>query len=133
MKRLFWPVLLIVTVMLWGSACAPAPSAPGGSPGKVYPVLTQSPATPGPAQTAAPTAVAAPAPAYPVATKAPAVDGKALMNERCTVCHSTDRIQAAKKDKAGWQATVTRMKGKGAILNDAETQALIDFLAATYK
>lgn len=132
MKRLFWPVLLIVTVMLWGSACAPAPSAPapsapGGSPGKVYPVLTQSPATPGPAQTAAP------APAYPVATKAPAVDGKALMNSRCTVCHNTDRIQAAKKDKAGWQATVTRMKGKGAVLTDAETQALIDFLAATYK
>jgi hypothetical protein len=49
----------------------------------------------------------------------------ALIKERCTVCHNTDRIYAAKKDEAGWTGTVDTMIGKGAKLNPAERQAVI--------
>ena len=105
MRKLLLPILFILVVTVIGVACS------------------------GPA--AAPTAT--PPPTQPTTTPAQVLDGKALMNERCTVCHSTERIQAAKKSKAEWETTVSRMKGKGAKLNDAETTALIDFLAATYK
>ena len=55
---------------------------------------------------------------------------EALIKERCTVCHNTDRIYAAKKDEAGWSATVDKMIGKGAKLNVAERQAVIATLVA---
>lgn len=55
---------------------------------------------------------------------------EALIKERCTVCHNTDRIFAAKHDEAGWTATVDRMIGKGAKLNVAERQAVITTLVA---
>ncbi len=54
--------------------------------------------------------------------------GEALIKERCTVCHNTDRIFAAKHDEAGWTATVDKMIGKGAKLNVAERQAVITTL-----
>ncbi len=53
---------------------------------------------------------------------------EALIKERCTVCHNTDRIYAAQKDEAGWTATVDKMIGKGAKLNIAERQAVITTL-----
>jgi cytochrome c5 len=105
MRKLLLPILFILIVTVIGVACGGPASAPTAT-------------TP---------------PAKPTTAPAQALDGKALMNERCTVCHSTERIQAAKKSKAEWETTVSRMKGKGAKLNDAETTALIDFLAATYK
>ena len=105
MRKLLLPILFILIVTVIGVACSGPASAP----------------------------TATPPPAKPTTAPAQALDGKALMNERCTVCHNTERIQAAKKTRADWEATVSRMKGKGAKLNDAETTALIDFLAATYK
>ena len=105
MRKLLLPILFIFIVTVIGVACSGPASVP----------------------------TATPPPAKPTTAPAQALDGKALMNERCTVCHSTERIQAAKKSKAEWEATVSRMKGKGAKLNDAETTALLDFLAATYK
>lgn len=55
--------------------------------------------------------------------------GAALVEERCTVCHSSDRIYSADKDEAGWTATVDRMIGNGAQLNDEERQLVIDYLS----
>jgi cytochrome c5 len=52
-----------------------------------------------------------------------------IVSERCTRCHPVDRIKAAQHDAAAWTATVTRMRGKGAQLSDAEAQQVIDFLA----
>lgn len=121
MKRIAIPAMLVAAVLLLGAACGSSTTGPGGSD-KPYPV-TNTPTTVGPGQ------------AYPVATKATTADGATLMNSRCTVCHSTDRIQSAKKDKAGWEATVTRMKAKsgGAVLSAAETTILVDYLAATFR
>lgn len=60
-------------------------------------------------------------------------DGKSLMQERCSVCHSTSRITSAHKTAAEWTTTVNRMVGNGAQLNATEQQTLIDYLAANYK
>ena len=61
-----------------------------------------------------------------------AADGATLLQERCTVCHNTDRVTQARKTSAEWDTTVTRMVGKGAQLTDAEKLVLVDYLAATY-
>jgi cytochrome c-type biogenesis protein CcmH/NrfF len=60
-------------------------------------------------------------------------DGQTLMQERCSVCHSTDRITSAHKTADQWTTTVTRMISHGAKLNTQEQQTLIDYLAANYK
>jgi len=74
--------------------------------------------------------------AAPVATEAPAtegapatLDGKSLVEERCTKCHDLER---AKKTEEEWKATVERMVGKGARLNQAEQELVIKYLTETY-
>ncbi|MBN1563731.1 MAG: hypothetical protein JXA10_07825 [Anaerolineae bacterium] len=57
------------------------------------------------------------------------LDGAALVAERCTICHTADRINNAEKDEAGWTATVDRMIGHGAQLNTAERDAVIAYLS----
>lgn len=64
---------------------------------------------------------------------APAIDGAKLLEERCSVCHKSDRPKAAKKSMADWDKTVSRMMGKGAKLSAAEKKALVEHLAKTYK
>ena len=68
----------------------------------------------------------------PTRTATP-VKAAALLNGRCTVCHTADRIKSAKKSAADWKATVERMIDKGASLTPAEKDSLISYLAATYK
>ena len=60
-------------------------------------------------------------------------DGLSLMQSRCSVCHSTDRITSAHKIAADWKITVDRMISHGAQLNATEEQTLINYLAANYK
>ncbi len=60
-------------------------------------------------------------------------DGQALMQDRCSVCHSTDRITSAHKTAAEWTTTVQKMINHGAQLTSQEQQTLIDYLAANYK
>jgi cytochrome c5 len=74
----------------------------------------------GPAATAAPYE----APAEPA--------GQKLLETRCTVCHTLERVKEEKLDAAGWEKTVERMKKKGAIVNDEEREALVEYLTATY-
>ncbi len=60
------------------------------------------------------------------------LDGAALVQERCTACHSIARIESAHKDEAGWTDTVDRMISYGAQLNDEEKAAVIAYLVANY-
>jgi cytochrome c5 len=61
-----------------------------------------------------------------------ALDGKSLVEERCTKCHDLGRVEKAKKTEEEWKTTVERMVGKGAELNQAEQEAVIKYLAETY-
>lgn len=60
------------------------------------------------------------------------LDGQALVEERCSVCHDLKQVEQAKKTPEEWKANVERMVDKGAKLDDAEQQLAIDHLAETY-
>jgi cytochrome c5 len=60
------------------------------------------------------------------------VDTKALFEEKCGICHSTDRPKLKKKTAAEWATTVERMRGKGASLTDEEATVIVDHLAQHY-
>jgi cytochrome c-type biogenesis protein CcmH/NrfF len=62
-----------------------------------------------------------------------ASNGQTLMQQRCSVCHSTDRITSAHKTADQWKTTVDRMINNGAQLSPQEEQTLIDYLAQNYK
>jgi cytochrome c5 len=64
-----------------------------------------------------------------VATDTP-TDGKALLEERCTVCHNLDRVYAEKRDETGWNAVVDAMVSKGAKLDAAERDLLVAYLVS---
>ena len=77
--------------------------------------------------------VAACAPA--AATTAPAAgdgDGKALLQERCTVCHGLGMVTRDRFNAAGWKLVVDDMIGRGANLSPSEETILIDYLTKTY-
>ena len=59
-------------------------------------------------------------------------DGQTLMQTRCTVCHSADRITSAQKTAAQWKTTVDKMINNGAQISPAEEQTLVNYLAQTY-
>jgi hypothetical protein len=60
------------------------------------------------------------------------LDGAALVQERCTVCHTTARIDRQNLDEAGWTQIVNQMIGFGAQLNDQEKAAVIAYLTETH-
>lgn len=78
----------------------------------------------GPASTAAP---------YEAET-APAGETNAekLLETRCTLCHTLERVAKEKADRSGWEKIVERMKGHGAKLDDDEREVLVDYLTAAY-
>ena len=61
-----------------------------------------------------------------------ATTGAGLMQERCTVCHSSTRVVSAHHTAAEWKVTVDRMIARGAKLTQPEEQTLIDYLAQNY-
>ena len=62
----------------------------------------------------------------------PMLDGKSLLEERCTRCHDLGRVERARKTEEEWKATVERMVGKGARLGQAEQELVIQYLTETY-
>jgi cytochrome c5 len=63
--------------------------------------------------------------------------GKQLVQERCTQCHSLDRVQKEKADAEEWGKTVAQMqknaeKMKKTPITDEEATKIVEYLAATY-
>ena len=61
--------------------------------------------------------------------------GRDLTVGRCIICHSLDYIpgNAPAMNRAAWQKTVQKMRDRfGAPLTDAEAQAILDYLDASY-
>jgi hypothetical protein len=56
---------------------------------------------------------------------------KALFEAKCSLCHPVSRPLGKTKDRAGWTATVTRMKNvNGCPITDEEAQRIIGHLVA---
>ena len=58
--------------------------------------------------------------------------GGFLLQQRCTVCHTLDRVNNAVtlKDRTAWETTVDRMIGKGAQIDQIEKKILLDYLVS---
>jgi len=61
-----------------------------------------------------------------------AIDGKFLLEERCTGCHDLGLVERARKTEEEWKATVERMVEKGTQLSQAEQELVIQYLTETY-
>lgn len=57
--------------------------------------------------------------------------GSKLVEERCYRCHQTG-VSTRGRTVAEWDLAVTKMIGKGAVLNPQEKAVLVDYLARTY-
>ena len=68
----------------------------------------------------------------PSPTSPSTASGAELLRERCTACHTLDRVQRASKTEAEWEATVERMRGKWDELTAQEAQTLIEYLVENY-
>jgi cytochrome c2 len=66
------------------------------------------------------------------ATAPDTLDGKALVEQKCTRCHDLTRVEQAKKTTDEWKATVERMVGHGAQLNADEQKTVIEYLSEAY-
>ena len=60
------------------------------------------------------------------------LDGKSLLEERCSRCHDLGPVERARKTEEEWKATVERMVGKGSKLSQAEQERVIQYLAEMY-
>ncbi len=59
--------------------------------------------------------------------------GKKLFEEKCSVCHSTERATSKKKSKEGWERTVKRMQKKlSGHISDEEAEAIVEYLSTHY-
>lgn len=59
-------------------------------------------------------------------------EAKELLEDRCQKCHTMTPIDKASKSPDLWKVTVDRMIQRGAVLDDAERETLIQYLAETY-
>jgi mono/diheme cytochrome c family protein len=113
---------------------APAADAVPATPTEPTPAADAAPATPTEPTATADAVPATPPPAEPTpaadaAPAAPAIDAAALIAARCAACHSADRVhRQTSRDRAWWTGVVDKMIRNGARLDDAEKQALLDYL-----
>ena len=59
----------------------------------------------------------------------PGGPGKALVTERCLLCHGAALIVQQRKDAAAWGRTVTQMRTWGTQIQDEDQTALVVYLA----
>jgi uncharacterized membrane protein len=57
------------------------------------------------------------------------LDAKKIIQQRCTVCHGTFRVKVGKILPVPAHTIVDNMIKRGAVLNDDERKAVIDYLA----
>ena len=107
---------LIASVLLAATISAGCRTASGG--GKIDP----DPAL---------TAVVRPAEAAEIAAL-PEGPGKALVTERCLLCHGAAMIAQQRKDAAAWGRTVTQMRTWGTPIQDEDQTALVAYLAERF-
>jgi mono/diheme cytochrome c family protein len=55
--------------------------------------------------------------------------GKEVFEKKCTICHDSARSLTKNRDREFWEATIEKMRGKGAALTDAEAKDVAAYLA----
>ena len=54
---------------------------------------------------------------------------KSLVDSKCAMCHTLDRVYTVTKTKAEWEATLDRMKTNGLVVTDAEYASILEYLS----
>lgn len=72
---------------------------------------------------------AAPSATPPAQGETAADPAQALVDRKCSMCHSTQRVYDADYDEQGWAEVVDRMVKNGLVISSDERAAVIDFLA----
>ena len=62
----------------------------------------------------------------------PAGPGKSTLIRVCSKCHSPDNVIANGQDRAGWEDTITKMAGYGAVATDDEFTQILDYLEKNF-
>jgi competence protein ComEA len=62
----------------------------------------------------------------------PAGPGKNTLIRVCSTCHSPDNVIANGQDRAGWEDTITKMAGFGAVGTDDEFTEILDYLTKNF-
>ncbi len=65
-------------------------------------------------------------------SSAPTVEGETLTVEKCSECHSFDRVSAEKENLAGWKEIVHSMENRGLKITEEEFKLITEYLAKTY-
>jgi mono/diheme cytochrome c family protein len=69
------------------------------------------------------------APANPAIADAP---GQEVYAAKCFQCHGANMFIAQRQDRRGWESTLYRMVGRGALWTEDEIKAMAEYLATTY-
>ena len=59
-------------------------------------------------------------------------EATSIINKKCRVCHSTDRIYAKRRREEEWRAIILRMMGYGAEIDENEAALLLKYLNDKY-
>jgi competence protein ComEA len=62
----------------------------------------------------------------------PAGTGKDTLIRVCSKCHSPDNVIANGQDRTGWENTITKMAGFGAVGTDDEFTEILDYLVKNF-
>ena len=62
----------------------------------------------------------------------PAGAGKDTFVRVCSKCHSPDNVIANGQDRSGWENTITKMAGFGAVASDDEFTEILDYLVKNF-
>lgn len=74
-----------------------------------------------------------PKPAAPPPTPPAAVEGKALFEQKCGVCHDLARATARQETREKWAEVVKSMQGKKADwISDQDAAKIVEFLATEH-
>jgi len=60
------------------------------------------------------------------------LDGAALVQERCSVCHPLSRVEASRHTAADWQLIVDMMVSRGAQLTPEEKSIVVNYLSTNF-
>jgi competence protein ComEA len=70
--------------------------------------------------------------AHPQHPELPAGPGKDTLIRVCSTCHSPDNVIANGQDRTGWENTITKMAGFGAVGTDDEFTEILDYLVKNF-
>ena len=130
MKKLlvfsFIGMIAAIALVSCSTAATTVPPAPNATLTDIV-APTSIPATSAPASPTTPPATPDPG------SSTTAIDGKTLLETRCTACHSLDRVNTKSGSPDDWKSTVDRMVQKGAELSSEEAVILVQYLAENFK